>query len=512
MKKGNLEYKTRIDPITGKQEPVEGLRKVFVSYKKDDIRRVNVRDLTIGKILEIADLAVWYDANLTGGRDYKDELIQAVSECDALILLLTENILDSDYVWEVEVATATQQEKPIIPIAFDLAPDKYIEVEKRIGHEIQILRWADERQIESGHKSLSDFDNSFRRSLQEHVLNIDLNNRVVAFFKSDKHTQSMANLSPANRFLMGYGYLNGVGVEQDVEKGIQILENIVNEPYDDKEINKLKSDSAMVLADHYFDLDDFEKDFYYCQKAAELGDAKAMNHLGWMYRKGKGVQQSYEKAFEWYAKAAQLGNARSVNNLGHMYFNGRGVQQSYEKAFECYDKAAELGVADAMNSIGWMYDEGLGVEQSCEKAVEWYTKAAELGDAMAMNNLGNMYEDGRGVEQDYEKANDWYAKAADRYAKDAELGDADAMCDLGVMYEDGRGVEQSDEKAIEWFTKAAELDNEEAIEALILLLGKGKNKFGQSRRNRLRKKITKKYKIEEKIRLKQERKQNKRKK
>ena len=182
---------------------------------------------------------------------------------------------------------------------------------------------------------------------------------------------------------------------------------------------------------------------------ANEGDACAQNNLGWMYKYGRGVEQSYEKAAGWYLKAAEQGYADAQCNLGFMYELGDGVEQSYEKAVEWYLKAAEQGNTDAQYKLGDMYYFGTGVEQSDEKAAEWYLKAAEQGDAAAQYSLGDMYYDGTGVEQSDEKAVEWYKKAA-------EQGDAAAQCNLGYMYKNGRGVEQSDEKAVKWYQKAAE--------------------------------------------------------
>ena len=197
----------------------------------------------------------------------------------------------------------------------------------------------------------------------------------------------------------------------------------------------------------------YEKAAGWYLKAAEQGYADAQCNLGFMYELGDGVEQSYEKAVEWYLKAAEQGLARAQYDLGDMYKFGRGVKQSDEKVLEWYLKAAEQGLADAQYDLGAMYyygtDYGTGVEQSYEKAVEWYLKAAEQGNTDAQYKLGDMYYFGTGVEQSDEKAAEWYLKAA-------EQGDAAAQYSLGDMYYDGTGVEQSDEKAVEWYKKAAE--------------------------------------------------------
>ena len=59
-----------------------------------------------------------------------------------------------------------------------------------------------------------------------------------------------------------------------------------------------------------------------------------------MYDKGQGVPQDYAEAVKWYRKAAEQGNALALNNLGFMYGKGRGVPQDYVQAHMWYNLAA----------------------------------------------------------------------------------------------------------------------------------------------------------------------------
>jgi hypothetical protein len=54
--------------------------------------------------------------------------------------------------------------------------------------------------------------------------------------------------------------------------------------------------------------------------------------LGSMYYKGEGVKQSYEMARMLYEQAAQQGYVTAMNNLGFMCDKGKGVEQSDDKA------------------------------------------------------------------------------------------------------------------------------------------------------------------------------------
>jgi len=171
---------------------------------------------------------------------------------------------------------------------------------------------------------------------------------------------------------------------------------------------------CLAEAKRYLDAKDYANALPLLQKAAEAGDAKAMDDLGELYYSGRGAPKDYAQARQWYEKAAKVGNSDAMTNLGVLYHEGQGVAQDYAKAREWYQKAAEAGNAGGMALLGVLYQSGQGVAQDYyAKARDWYQKAADAGDATAMNNLGVLYHEGQGVTQDYGKARQWYQKAAD---------------------------------------------------------------------------------------------------
>lgn len=123
------------------------------------------------------------------------------------------------------------------------------------------------------------------------------------------------------------------------------------------------------------------------REAAEQGEAKAQNKMGYLYDVGKEVLQNDAEAVRWYRRAAAQGYAMAQYNLGNHYMSGRGVPQDYGEAAEWYRKAAEQDVLPAMNNLGVIYATGQGVKRNEAEAVKWYRKAAEKGDQTALRNL-----------------------------------------------------------------------------------------------------------------------------
>lgn len=64
------------------------------------------------------------------------------------------------------------------------------------------------------------------------------------------------------------------------------------------------------------------------------------------------------EAVRWYRKAAEQGNAEAMNNLGSAYCAGSGVPQSLSECARLFRKSAELGNDTAMFNLGLMFENG----------------------------------------------------------------------------------------------------------------------------------------------------------
>jgi hypothetical protein len=123
------------------------------------------------------------------------------------------------------------------------------------------------------------------------------------------------------------------------------------------------------------------------RKAADAGDADAMNSIGLMYDNGQGVLRDDRQAMAWYRKAAAGGNSNAALQLGFDYGMGHGVPIDYQQAMAWYRKAADEGNGAAMRDIGILYWEGRGVPMDHNLAVYWYRKAAAAGEKQSQEWL-----------------------------------------------------------------------------------------------------------------------------
>ena len=66
---------------------------------------------------------------------------------------------------------------------------------------------------------------------------------------------------------------------------------------------------------------------------AERGNADAANHIGQIYRNGKGVLRDHKTAVKWYRLAAEEGHAFGAINLAFAYFSAKGVEENWVSGY-----------------------------------------------------------------------------------------------------------------------------------------------------------------------------------
>lgn len=298
--------------------------------------------------------------------------------------------------------------------------------------------------------------------------------RVFGWYK----TASQYGLDNANSGI-GYCYLNGIGVEEDEDRAVEILEPLVEKGntlaeyslgrgrslFDDKLIlsaaNKGLAIAQKEYADRLLIQGGIEKDngasiesVKWYSLAAEQGLAVAQYILGDIYQEGRIIERDYSKAVEWFRKAAVQGYSHSQRKMGNINYNGIIIDQNYQEAVMWYGTAfahKDLDYDDAEDlfNYGNCFYLGLGVVQDYGQALKWFRKAANEGSSEAKNAIGDCYYNGTGLDQDIEEAVKWYKEAA-------EEGSVTALTNIGECYCDGKGVPKDAVEGVRWYLKAAE--------------------------------------------------------
>lgn len=99
------------------------------------------------------------------------------------------------------------------------------------------------------------------------------------------------------------------------------------------------------------------------------------------------TKQDQKETVRLYRLAADQGDAKAQNGLGFCYAEGQGVAQDDKEAVRLFRLAAEKGHAPAQYNLGVCYRHGQGVAQDHKEAVRLFRLAAKEGDAWAQCNL-----------------------------------------------------------------------------------------------------------------------------
>ncbi|MBD5194436.1 MAG: sel1 repeat family protein [Bacteroidales bacterium] len=125
------------------------------------------------------------------------------------------------------------------------------------------------------------------------------------------------------------------------------------------------------------------------RRAAELDYAPAQNYLGFLYGRGELMPANKDSARYWIGRAADLGDLKAANNLGFMLLEE--YNDSTDSLAAMYlSRAAEGGLPVAISTLGSLYAEGRGVPRDTLKAVELFEKAIETGFKDAQLRLLNL--------------------------------------------------------------------------------------------------------------------------
>jgi len=139
---------------------------------------------------------------------------------------------------------------------------------------------------------------------------------VAAYVQGDYETavhewQSLARSGETDALHnMAILYLEGRGVERNVDQGVALL-----------------------------------------RQAANHGGVESQLELAGLYESGAGVKQDLEQAVAWYRQAAESGSAIGGNNLGRLYALGEGVEKTPREAVRWFSKAARQGLKQARDNL-----------------------------------------------------------------------------------------------------------------------------------------------------------------
>ncbi|MBQ3490845.1 MAG: tetratricopeptide repeat protein [Clostridia bacterium] len=400
--------KKYLDSVLVSNETAQRIRKafdayIFLSYRKKDRHYANELMKRIHNHPEFRDIAVWYDEFLTPGESFRENIEKMMKDSKLFTLLVTPNLLEyvngkPNYVMEHEYPDAKAAGMNILPT----------EMEE-----------TDKTELCSKYKDIPDCVNPNEDAIfKERILD-----------SLSKIAVSANNSDPEHNFLIGLAYLDGIDVEMNKERGVELIIS-----------------------------------------SAETGLPEAMKKLYVMYGEGIGVQVNYKKAVFWAEKIVEYNINRYGAENFHTLTSLNNLAVTYSKLGENV-KAAEIlenvylidckifgeehqDTLTVLNNLAVIYGR-LGDHQKALTFFETvYARSAGipyeeyLGRLTMINNLAHAY----GKLGNYEKAVELFEKVYDfqcKFLGEEHDDTLTTLSNLAGMY----GERGESQKAMEVFEK-----------------------------------------------------------
>lgn len=120
--------------------------------------------------------------------------------------------------------------------------------------------------------------------------------------------------------------------------------------------------------------------------------SKAAGHIGLMYLRGEGVEQSFANALTWFKRGIENGDSLCQHEMGLMYLHGYGVPKDAYRASSYFKAAAEQDLPASETRLGALFlDQG-----DVATATRYFELAARWGWMEAYYYLAEMANHGVG--------------------------------------------------------------------------------------------------------------------
>lgn len=176
-------------------------RRLFLSYRKKDRAEALKILKSIHDTKEGAAAETWYDDFLIPGRDFNNEISEAMASSEAVVLSVTPNLMEihpdgeANYVRAHEYPDAVRTGKPVIPVeAVEVKRDEIISAFPNIP---PFIRLGDQKLLEDALKNIP----------------------------AEKAAEIPDDKKPYLTYLLGMAFYMGFRVEKDVARAIRYLQD-----------------------------------------------------------------------------------------------------------------------------------------------------------------------------------------------------------------------------------------------------------------------------------------------
>lgn len=339
---------------------------IFLSYRKKDRKKANELMRLIHADPECRDIAIWYDEYLTPGESFSDAIELAMRKSKLFTLLVSPSILEPNDIGEPNYVQSKE-----FPRA------------KETEMEMLSAELLDEGSRPTNREAL------FRDFLGlPRPLNLRIDSEREHFFAKLKDlAKKECRANPSHNYLIGLAYLDGIDVEVDRTRGVDLIRSAANAGL----VEAMEKIANMYHEGHGVALDWTEELIwrkrivdYYTQRFGpeEIATLYALSDLAsvcgdvgdWKQevtvakRLQEICKKSSRESHPVYIKAL---NCLSIayENLGYYYYAKNSAEEAYSLACQLFGNSHPVSLA-AQNNLAHSYASGPFGD---------YKKAVEIG-------------------------------------------------------------------------------------------------------------------------------------
>lgn len=299
---------------------------IFLSYRKKDRHLANELMRLIHNNPKYRDIAIWYDEYLLPGENFETIIRQALNKSDLFTLLVTPNLVNEDnYIRNVEYPEARKAKKHILAAEMvktdkDKLKEQYEDIPSQVDAHNQ-----------------DELNSSLIDAL-----------KAIAIQTNDT--------DPEHNYLIGLAYLEGIDVEVNISRGIELITSSAEASYLDamETLYDIYSDGYKVSINYQEALKWAQRlTDYYSKNYGEEDEQTLvwLNNLGVAYHR-LGSKEDCEKGLELLTKCYHIYCQKfgekhpdtlfSLNTLAFLYCDLGDYQKCLELRTKCYNIRCEI--------------------------------------------------------------------------------------------------------------------------------------------------------------------------
>lgn len=214
---------------------------------------------------------------------------------------------------------------------------------------------------------------------------------------------------------------------------------------------------------------------------AEAGDRVAMVNLGMMHQWGVGAEKDLRAAVRWYQRAADLGDGRAMTYLGRIYeFDGGSIiPADRDQAVRLYRLAEAAGNGHGTQNLALALYAESNLPEDQARLTQMLEKALDRGWPMAAPKLAERYREGKGTERPPAFATKVLRGTA------AFTFQPDLLCEIAKLGERNDGVSPQEAWKAYEVSMSQPIAYERAIRGMGRMLVSGKHSLPEEERANL---------------------------